>query len=166
MSDNHLSPPITKELSELLEVYYPIARHSMIYSEVVMGEFNYLGVAELRDVLDHIKRAVNTSNEEEALKDIEAAHEHVRRCAVESMQRAATKTFFDAMQVIRYPHWTYKILLLDVPDKKRGRELRMKAMKYIASGRSHKSDKSQWIASIKEFETSINLTFRTYLLIP
>ena len=60
--------------------------------------------------MDHIQRALDTDNEEDALKDLEAAYEHIRRGAVESLQRAATKTFFDALQVIRYPNLMYKIL--------------------------------------------------------
>jgi hypothetical protein len=44
-------------------------------------------MAELRDVLDHIKRALNADNEEEALKDLEAASEHIRRGAVENRER-------------------------------------------------------------------------------
>lgn len=166
MSDDRLSAAVTKKLSELLEGAYPVARNSLIYAEVVTGEFNYLGVAELRDVLDHIKRAVSTSDEEEALKDIEAANEHIRRCAVESVQRAATKTFFDALKVVRYPHWIYKVLLLDLPDKERIRDLRMTAMEKIASGRSHKSDKSQWITSLKDFETAIDSCFEIIDMCP
>lgn len=166
MPDNHLSIAVTEKLSELLEVHYPVARQSMIYAEVVTGEFNYIGVAELRDVLDHIKRAVNASDEENALNDIADAHEHVRRCAVESVQRAATKTFFDALRVIRYPHWMYRLLLLDVPDKKYARKLRMIAMDKIASGRSHKSDKSQWITSLDDFKTSIDASLEIVDMFP
>ncbi len=119
MSNKSLSPKILSKLNELLEDVYPIARDSVIYAEVVTGEFNYVGMAELRDVLDHIKRALNTADEEEALKDLEAAYEHLRRGAVESIQRAATKTFFDALQVIRYPNWLYKILFLEYQIKHR-----------------------------------------------
>ena len=151
-----ISQNTESKLKWVLDDAYPLARHSVIYSEVVMGELNYTGIAELRDALDHIQRALDTDNEKEALKDLESAYEHIRRGAVESLQRAATKTFFDALQVIKYPHWTYKILFLEVPDKGHVRDLRMKAMEKIASGRSQKSNKGKWKNAIKDFEDAID----------
>lgn len=150
-----ISPTIESKLRWILDDVYPLARHSVLYSEVVMGELNYTGIAELRDALDHIQRALNMDNEEEALTDLEAAYEHIRRGAVESLQRAATKAFFDASQVIKYPNWVYKILFLEVPDKGQVRDLRMKAMEKIADGRSHKSDKGKWTNSIEDFKDAI-----------
>lgn len=151
-----ISPITESKLKWVLDDAYPLARHSVIYSEVVTGELNYSGIAELRDVSDHIQRALDTDNEEDALKDLEAAYEHIRRGAVESLQRAATKTFFDAIQVIRYPNFMYKILLYEVPDKGQIRDLRMKAMEKIANGRSHKSDKGKWKNSIEDFKDAID----------
>lgn len=151
-----ISPITESKLKWVLDDAYPLARHSVIYSEVVMGELNYSGIAELRDVLDHIQRARDTDNEEDALKDLDAAYEHIRRGAVESLQRAATKTFFDALQVIKYPNLMYKILLHEVPDKGQIRDLRMKAMEKIANGRSHKSDKGKWKNSIEDFKDAID----------
>lgn len=89
-----ISPIVDSKLKWILDDAYQLARNSVIYSEVVMGGLNYSGIAELRDVLDHIQRALDTDNEEDALKDLEAAYEHIRRGAVESLQRAATKAFF------------------------------------------------------------------------
>lgn len=155
-----ISPNIESKLKWMLDDAYPIARHSVIYAEVVTGELNYSGIGELRDVLDHIQRALDMDNEEDALKDLEAAYEHIRRGAVESLQRAATKTYFDALKVIRYPNWLYKVLLLEVPDKGRVRDLRMQAMEKIANGRSHKSDKGKWKESIKDFEDAVDASFK------
>jgi tetratricopeptide (TPR) repeat protein len=153
-----VSPIVDSKLKWILDDAYPLARQSVIYSEVIMGELNYSGIAELRDVLDHIQRALDTDNEEDALKDLEAAYEHIRRGAVESLQRAATKTFFDALQVIRYPNLMYKILLHEVPDKGQIRDLQMKAMEKIADGRSHKSDKDKWKNSIEDFKDAIDVS--------
>lgn len=156
-------PPSEKVLSQLmwiLDEVYPIARNSVIDAEVVTGELNYVGIAELRDVLDHIQRALNSTNDDDALVDLDAAFEHIRRGAVESAQRAATKTFSDALKVIRYPNWLYKVLLLEVPDKGHVRGLRMKAMEKIARGRSHKSDKGKWLDSIKDFKEAIDYSFK------
>lgn len=151
-----VSPIVDSKLKWILDDAYPLARQSVIYSEVILGELNYSGIAELRDVLDHIQRALDTDNEEDALKDLEAAYEHIRRGAVESLQRAATKTFFDALHVIRYPNLMYKILLHEVPDKGQIRDLQMKAMEKIADGRSHKSDKDKWKNSIEDFKDAID----------
>lgn len=155
-----ISPNIESKLKRILDDAYPIARNSVIYAEIVTGELNYSGIAELRDVLDHIQRALNMDNEKDALKDLESAYEHVRRGAVESVQRAATKTYFDAIKVIRYPNWLYKVLLLEVPDKGEVRDLRMKAMEKIAKGRSHKSDKGKWKESIKDFKDAVDASFK------
>ena len=155
-----ISPKMESKLKWMLDDAYPVARQSVIYAEVVTGELNYSGIGELRDVLDHIQRALDMDNEEEALKDLEAAYEHIRRGAVESIQRAATKTYFDALKVIRYPNWLYKILLLEVPDKGRIRDLRMLAMEKIANGRSHKSDKGKWKESIKDFKDAVDASFK------
>jgi tetratricopeptide (TPR) repeat protein len=155
-----ISPNIESKLKWLLYDAYPIARHSVIYAEVVTGELNYSGISELRDVLDHIQRALDMDNEEDALKDLESAYEHIRRGAVESVQSAATKTYFDALKVIRYPNWLYKVLLLEVPDKGQVRGLRMNAMEKIARGRSHKSDKGKWLDSIKDFKEAIDDSFK------
>lgn len=154
-----ISPEVEAKLAWILDEAYPIARHSVIFAEVITGELNYSGIGELRDVLDHIHRALN-ENDVDALKDLEAAYEHIRRGAVESIQRAATKTYFDALKVIRYPNWLYKVLLLEVPDKGRVRDLRMRAMEKIANGRSHKSDKGKWEESIKDFKDAIDASFK------
>lgn len=151
-----ISPNMESKLKWMLNDAYPIARQSMIYAEVVTGELNYSGIGELREVLDHIQRALDTDNEEDALTDLEAAYEHIRRGAVESLQRAATKTYFDALKVIKYPNWMYKILLLEVPDKGQIRDLRMKAMEKIANGRLHKSDKGKWKEAIKDFKDAVD----------
>ena len=82
-----ISPKMESKLKWMLDDAYPVARQSVIYAEVVTGELNYSGIGELRDVLDHIQRALDMDNEEDALKDLEAAYEHIRRGAVESIQR-------------------------------------------------------------------------------
>lgn len=42
----------------------------------------------------------------------------------------------------------------------------MMAMEKIASGRLHKSDKSQWITSLKDFETAIDSCFEIIDICP
>lgn len=159
MSNTSLSPKVLSALTELLDEVYPLARDAVIYAEIMTGEFNYVGIAELRDVLEHIRRALNTADEEEALRDLEAAHEHLRRGGVESVQRAATKTYSDALQIIKYPNWVYKVLFLEVADEGRVRELRMIARKKIECGRSRKSNKSEWTDALKDFKDAIESSY-------
>ncbi|MBC8521412.1 MAG: hypothetical protein H8D26_05415 [Methanomicrobia archaeon] len=53
-----ISPNIESKLKWILDDAYPIARNSVIYAEVVTGDLNYSGIGELRDVMDHIQRAL------------------------------------------------------------------------------------------------------------
>lgn len=130
---------------------YHLSRDAIIYSEVVTGELNYKGMGELRDVLEHLQRAINTNNEEEALNDLTEAYEHIRRAAVESVQRAASKEYFETLETIRIPSLAFRVAFLEVPEKGKVRELRMDAMKKIAKGRSNKADKDKWENSIEDF---------------
>lgn len=156
MSDRVVSPIVLERLLELLQEAYPVSRDATIYSEVVMGEINFKGITELRDVLEHINRALNLDNEEEALDNITEAYEHLRRAGVESLQRAAIKEYYDVLNSIRVPNWGFRFALVDIPDRGRVRELRMNAMKHIAEGRIHKSNKGEWLQAIEDFKSAID----------
>ena len=154
-SDRPLSPIVLSTLREIMGHPYQLSRDSIVYSEVVTGELNYKGMGELRDVLEHLQRAINTNEEEEALNDLTEAYEHMRRAAVESVQRAATKEYFETLQVMRMPSLAFRAAFLEVPDKGKVRELRMNAMRKIAKGRSNKADKDKWQSSIEDFKIAI-----------
>lgn len=123
-------------------------------------------MGELRDVVEHIQRAVNTDNENDALNDLTEAYEHLRRAGVESVQRAASKVYFDALESINTPSFALRIAFLEVPDKGKVRKLRMDAMKKIAEGRSNKADKDKWIQSIESFMTAIDYCFELKDMFP
>lgn len=164
--DEPLSPAVLTNLREIMGHAYHISRDATIYSEVVTGELNYKGMGELRDVLEHLQRAINTTNEEEALNDLTEAYEHMRRGAVESVQRAATKEYFETLEAIRIPSLAFRVAFLEVPDKGKVRNLRMDAMEKIAKGRSNKADKDKWESSIEDFKSAIENCFELKDMFP
>lgn len=164
--DEPLSPKVLTTLREIMGHPYHLSRDAIIFSEVVTGELNYKGMGELRDVLEHLQRTINTNNEDEALDDLTEAFEHMRRAAVESVQRAATKEYFETLQAIRTPSLAFRAAFLEVPDKGKVRELRMDAMKKIATGRSNKADKDKWESSIGDFKSAIENCFELKDMFP
>jgi hypothetical protein len=154
------------KIRELLEVVYPISRDATIYAEVVTGEMNYKGMGELRDVLEHLHRALSVDDEECALDNITEAYEHLRRAGVESVQRAATKLYWDCLECMKTPSILYKLAFLDVPDIGKVRELRMNAMRKIADGRKHKSSRDTWAEAIEDYSEAIEYCFELRDMFP
>lgn len=126
---------------------------------MVTQETQWVGLTELRDVVEHIKRALTISDEKVALKELDLAFEHIRRSGVESIQKASTKIFLDVLEIIKKPSLIYKLAFIEVPDKQEVRELKHKIMEKIICGRSHKSNPELWMHSIKEFKDAIELSF-------
>ncbi|KAF5434065.1 hypothetical protein C5S39_00065 [Candidatus Methanophagaceae archaeon] len=85
-SDEALSPKLYKKLKETLGDNYQYATQVVTYAEVQGSEFEYTGMAEFRDALTHVKRAIDTDDESKAFNELNSASEHIRRAAVESMQ--------------------------------------------------------------------------------
>lgn len=164
--DKPLSPAVLSTLREIMGHPYHLSRDAVIYSEVVTGELNYKGMGELRDVLEHLQRALNANNEDEALNDLTEAYEHMRRAAVESIQRAATREYFETLNTIKMPSLAFRAAFLEVPDKDKVRKLRMDAMEKIAKGRSNKADKDKWESSIEDFKSAIENCFELKDMFP
>ena len=144
-------------IQELLSDVYPLARQTLIYAETITGEMEYKGAGEFRDVLEHIKRAiVDAENDDEARDDITEAYEHLRRAAVESAQRAVSKSYAEMLKTIRFPSFLHRIALVSLPDKKTVNPLRSIAIHGIEEGRYLKSDKERWPESIEEFKKAID----------
>jgi tetratricopeptide (TPR) repeat protein len=152
-----LTPIIFDKITELFQEAYPVSRDATIYAEVVTGEMNYKGMGELRDALEHLNRAISTEDEECALENLTEAYEHLRRSGVESVQRAATKLYSDCIVSMKTPSIVYKLAFLEVPDKGKVRDLRMKAMRKIKEGRIHKSNRNDWTMAIEDFTQAIDL---------
>lgn len=166
IANDSISPEVLLKLRETLSEPYHLSRDATIYAEVVTGELNYRGMGELRDALEHIQRAINAKKDNEANENITEAYEHLRRGGVESVQLAANKIFIETLKAIRIPSLALRLSFLEVPDKNKVRELRMLAMKKIADGRAHKSDKDKWMESIKDFKTTIETCFELQDMYP
>ena len=85
-SKETLSPVVYEQLKEVLGEKYDYASTVVTYAEVQSLEFNYTGMAEFRDALTHVKRAIYLDDIAEAQDELNSASEHIRRAAVESMQ--------------------------------------------------------------------------------
>ncbi|MCJ7445757.1 MAG: hypothetical protein MUO26_14760 [Methanotrichaceae archaeon] len=161
-----LSPAVLERITTIFKEVYPFSRDATIYAEVVSGQSQIKGITELRDALEHLNRAITTEDEECALDNLTEAYEHLRRAGIESVQRAATKLYWECLEAIKTPSIIYKLAFLEVPDNNRIRELRMNAMRKIADGRMHKSDRNTWIQSIHEFTEAIEYCFELKDMIP
>ena len=81
-----LSSKVCQKLVEVLGDDYQYATQVVTYSEVQGGGYDYVGMAEFRDALTHVKRAINATEESVAFDELNSISEHIRRAAVESMQ--------------------------------------------------------------------------------
>ena len=143
-----LSPKVYKELLEVLGDDYQYAIQVVTYTEVQGLVFDYVGMAEFRDALTHVKRAIAANEEYGAFNELNSASEHIRRAAVESMQ---------AYVECKYAS-TRRRMYLNVRNKKHISELERKIRENIFHGREAKPFK-QWKESIgyfKEAETLLN----------
>lgn len=88
MSTEQIDPALLiDKLKEVLsDENYDYAAAVVTYSETKSLDFNYTGMAEFRDALTHIKRAIYSDDEKKSSEELTSAFEHIRRAAVESMQ--------------------------------------------------------------------------------
>jgi len=78
---------LIEELKKVLsDENYDYAAAVVTYSEAKSLDFNYTGMAEFRDALTHIKRAIYSDDEKKVSEELTSSFEHIRRAAVESMQ--------------------------------------------------------------------------------
>lgn len=102
-SSETLSPEILKNLREVLGENYEYAISVVTYTEVQSLEFNYTGMAEFRDALTHVKRAIYTNDSAKALEELNSASEHIRRAAVESMQEYVETRYVNIRRRLYFP---------------------------------------------------------------
>lgn len=103
ISSDTLSPDVLKYLKEVLGENYDYAISVVTYTEVQSLEFNYTGMAEFRDALTHVKRAIYTSDSMKAMEELNSASEHIRRAAVESMQEYVETWFVNIRRRLYLP---------------------------------------------------------------
>lgn len=147
-SKKTLSPKVYKKLLDVLGNDYQYATLVVTYSEVQASEFDYIGMAEFRDALTHVKRAIFTGEESVAFDELNSASEHIRRAAVESMQAYVEGKYASIK----------RRLYLNVRNKKYILELEEKIRENIINGRNVKPFK-EWkeaIGYFKKAETLLN----------
>ncbi len=139
------SPQVLEDLKDVLGEKYDYAISVVTYAEVKSLEFNYTGMAEFRDALTHVKRALYTNDERNALEELNSASEHIRRAAVESMQEYVETRYVNLRRRMYLPsmYWFRR-------NDKRIKELESELKKNIIDGRSAKPSK-KWRESIGYF---------------
>jgi len=145
-NDEILSPCISKKLKELLGEKYDYAVAVIIYTEAKSLEFNYSGMAELRDAFHHVKKAIFAKNDTEALEEIINASDHIRRAATESMQDYIESRFVNFIRRKSLPslYWSKN-------NKDKLNDLENQLKEYIYQGRMAKPSK-EWEQSIAYFK--------------
>jgi hypothetical protein len=148
-----------KKIEWLLGEIYPLSRDAIIYYEVLTGEMNYFGMSQLRDSIEHIKRAFFSNTKNEFETDMESAFEHLRRGAVESLQRAANRKLKKAIDLLEIPPFALKLAFVEIPENEKLRELKRRAFTKLNEGRCKKSDKGLWIDAMQCFYDVIEASF-------
>lgn len=63
----------------LSEDVFDYATTAYIYSETKSLTYNYVGMSEFRDALTHVKRAVNSENEQKVVSEMDSAFEPINQ---------------------------------------------------------------------------------------
>jgi len=109
---------ILSQLKELLsDDTYGYATAVVTYCETKSLNYNYIGMAEFRDALTHVQRAISEDNESKVLSEINSASEHIRRAAVESMQEYVELKYAELRKRILIPEYKYLIAQYKKPSK-------------------------------------------------
>lgn len=147
-NDTHrtLSPQILENLKDVLGEKYDYASSVVTYTEVQSLEFNYTGMAEFRDALTHVKRAVYADDDQIALNELNSASEHIRRAAVESMQEYVETRYVNLRRRMYLPsmYWFKR-------NTKKIKEMECELKKDLINGRTAKPSK-KWLEAIKYFK--------------
>jgi len=94
---------LTKLKSILSEENFDYATTVITYCETKSLVYNYIGMAEFRDALTHVKRGVNADDEQKIFSEFDSAFEHIRRAAVESMQFYVETKYLDLKRRLKSP---------------------------------------------------------------
>ena len=132
--------------------YYGYSIAVVGYSETRSLQYNYIGMAEFRDALTHVKRAIYAEKEDDALSELDSASEHIRRAAVESIQQYVETRFNEIRERIYDPlPFIYIIFLKRKFNLGEIRERESKIKDYINSGRALKPN-TEWKEAISYFK--------------
>jgi tetratricopeptide (TPR) repeat protein len=141
-----LSPKVYQKLLEVLGDDYQYATQVVTYSEVQGCEFDYVGMAEFRDALTHVRRAIYATDDSVAFDELNSISEHIRRAAVESMQEYVEDKYASIK----------RRLYLNVKNKKHVLEMEQNIKENIFRGREAKPSK-KWREAIGYFKQAETL---------
>jgi hypothetical protein len=117
-SDSAKSDFILNQLKELLsDDTYGYATAVVTYCETKSLSYNYIGMAEFRDALTHVQRALYEEDESKIYNEINSAAEHIRRAAVESMQEYIELKYADIRKRILISDFTLFVARYKKPSK-------------------------------------------------
>jgi len=154
---------ISKIKDVLSEEKYGYATAVVTYCEAKSLTYIYSGMAEFRDALTHIQRALNADDEKILLEETSSAFEHIRRAAVESMQEYIESRYDEFNKRISL---RYKIVLLgksiNWSQIKKGDD---KIKECLFCGRQAKSKRS-WQESIDFFTDAESELDKLDVIIP
>ncbi|MDP2922734.1 MAG: hypothetical protein Q8O30_03310 [Candidatus Omnitrophota bacterium] len=130
---------VTRVLKILREQYIPYVKEAIIWLEVYSRERSQRAIYELKDALDHIAIASqSTTSPEEALKSLNAVEEHFRRAAVEPIEWIALEELMKLLKIKQRGLWWWKLFLLKPLDSKEFDEKIFKGQALIVKGRHFK----------------------------
>lgn len=151
-SEEQLESKVYEKLKDILsEDNYGYASDVVTYSEMEGLEFNYTGMAEFRDALTHIKRAIFTNEEAKAMEELNSAFEHIRRAAVESMEEYIETKYANIRKRIDYPTYTLWQMSFSRPDRRLVMDFERIIKENIRLGRESKP-KKEWQKAIGYFK--------------
>lgn len=158
------SPRIIRELEEILDRPLNVSQEAFVFAEIVTGDMVYVGMAEFRDAVFHISRALQTDSEDEALSNLDAAFEHIRRAGVESVEWAAARRYKEVKRIIQTPFFLSKLIL--GKRKEKILLIERQVRKLLIDGRKKKSEKGRWVEAIRDYKLAIEKTDKLYELCP
>jgi len=104
------------EALRVLTEYYPHAKEAILMLEVFSGKRSTRAVYELRDTLDHISIALNSSTKpSEARRHFAECFTHLRRAAIEPYEWLAERKFLKIEKIVVKGKFIYKLLWLEPP---------------------------------------------------
>ncbi len=123
----------------LTEQYMPYAKEAILWLEVYSGERSKRSIYELRDAFDHIAIAVQSGiSEEKALKNLNAAEEHLRRGVVEPAEWIALEELRKLLKIKFKGFWWWKLFFLKPPNSEEFNKKIYEAQELISRGRYYK----------------------------
>lgn len=118
MTNPNQSDFVLSQLKDLLsDDTYGYATAVVTYCETKSLSYNYIGMAEFRDALTHIQRAIGEEDQVKILSEINSASEHIRRAAVESMQEYVELKYAEIRKRITIPDYKIFISRYKIPSR-------------------------------------------------